>query len=277
VLAGPDEAAEDELLRAGGYAMPAIMARFPGPITMELERLESANLPRASECGPVLRLVATQRRTALPFVLAHVEDEDDGRRYWATFLLSDLVYADSVQPAINRIFDENPRIRRVARAATRAIAETHGLAVIERLEAVLREDDADRTRRQRAIEALGETREPLAVPVLFPLLDDPDPEIISSARQALVIITRQDLATDIAKWKSWWIQNEGRDRIEWLIDALMHEHANVRGAAGEELKTLTKEHFGYYEDLPRRERAAAQSRYREWWTSTGRVRFRRGR
>ena len=57
----------------------------------------------------------------------------------------------------------------------------------------------------------------------------------------------------------------------------MHEQASMRAAAGEELKTITKEQFGYYEDLPRRERTAAQNRYQEWWQSTGRLRFSRKR
>ena len=50
----------------------------------------------------------------------------------------------------------------------------------------------------------------------------------------------------------------------------MHEQAALRAAAGEELKTITKEYFGYYDDLPKRERERAQSRYREWWNSVGR-------
>src|SRR5262249_15326230 len=130
VLVGPDEDAESELIRAGGYAMPAIMARFPGPITIDDD---AAVLPRVSECGPVLRLVASQRRTALPFVLALVEEDEEDKRLWATYLLSELVYADAIAPAVERAFDANPRIRRVARAALRALAEPHGAAVVDRL------------------------------------------------------------------------------------------------------------------------------------------------
>ena len=53
----------------------------------------------------------------------------------------------------------------------------------------------------------------------------------------------------------------------------MHEQPSIRNAAGEELKFLTKEYFGYYDDLPRRERDKAQARYREWWEKTGRAKF----
>ena len=94
-------------------------------------------------------------------------------------------------------------------------------------------------------------------------------------RGALTVITRQDFGASSQKWQAWWDANRDRHRLEWLIDALMHEQAALRAAAGEELKTITKEYFGYYDDLPKRERERAQSRYREWWNSVGRVRFSR--
>jgi hypothetical protein len=132
-----------------------------------------------------------------------------------------------------------------------------------------------RARRTLAIEALGEAREALGVQALIPLLDDPDNQVVNAVRGALVIMTRQDFGTASEKWRAWWGQNRERHRLEWLIDALMHEQAALRAAAGEELKTITKEYFGYYDDLPKRERERAQSRYREWWNSVGRVRFSR--
>jgi len=267
--------AETELLRAGGYAMPAIMARFPGPVTIEPERLTDGPLPRVAECGPVLRLVASQRRTALPFVLSHVEDPDVDRRFWATYLLTELLYPDVLDPIVQRIFDGEPRVRRAARAAARAFAEGHPSTIVERLELVAMDGGESLGRRVLAVEALGEMREALAVPPLVPLLDDPNAQVVSAVRAALTAIARQDFGTSSQKWQTWWDANKDRHRLEWLIDALMHEHAALRAAAGEELKTITKEYFGYYDDLPKRERERAQARYREWWNTVGRVRFTR--
>jgi hypothetical protein len=277
VIAGGPSAddAEAELLRAGGHAMSAIMARLPGPITIEPDRLAHGPLPRVAECGPVLRLVASQRRTALPFVLSLVEDPDVERRFWATFLLTELVYPDVIEPLLRRVFDDEPRVRRAARAASRAFADVHPQTIVERLERVAMDGGEPRARRALAVEALGETREPLAVPALAPLLDDPDGEVVAAVRAALTAITRQDFGDSSEKWRAWWSHNNERHRLEWLIDALMHDQAALRAAAGEELKTLTKEYFGYYDDLPKRERERAQSRYREWWNSVGRVRFSR--
>lgn len=273
VLAGPDEDAETDLLRAGGYAMPAIMAKFPGPIAIEAERLDSGQLPRVAECGPVIRLIASQRRTALPFVLAHVEGADPESRFWATYLLTELVYPDAIDSAIARTFDEDTRIRRVARAATRALAEAHPQPVVERLGEIANTQSV--FRRVQAVDALGETREPLAVPVLLPLLEEDADAVVTAARGALVMITQQDFGRDTDRWLSWWSENRTRHRIEWLIDSLMHDQRALRGSASDELRTITKEYFAYYDDLPKRERERAQSRYREWWENIGRVRFSR--
>ena len=273
VLAGNDEDAETELLRAGGYAMPAIMAKFPGPITIEPERLEGP-LPRIAEVGPILRLIAGQRRTALPFVVGDVTSLDSDRRFWATYLLTELVYPDAVEPAVGRVFDENARVRKAARTAVRALAEAHPTSVVAQLAAILG-NERKRGLHVKAVEALGESREPSALPLILPLLDGNDAEIAAATRTALVTISRQDFNLDGARWAAWWEANKGRHRLEWLIDSLMHEHRSLRGAASDELRTQTKEYFAYYDDLPKRERAAAQIRYREWWENVGKIRFSR--
>jgi hypothetical protein len=86
-------------------------------------------------------------------------------------------------------------------------------------------------------------------------------------------VTRQGFGRDKTAWEAWWKDNGARHRIEWLIDALMSEDAEIRRAAGEELKAITKEYFGYYDDLSRGERLKAQKRYKDWWENTGKARF----
>ena len=114
---------------------------------------------------------------------------------------------------------------------------------------------------------------PLASEVLN-LLDERSAEIVRSTSWALVVLTRTDYGRDTSGWTQWWQKNGTRHRIEWLIDALMHDDAKIRREAGDELKAITKEYFGYYDDLPKKERAKAQERYREWWESKGKARFR---
>jgi hypothetical protein len=253
--------------------MPAIMAKFPGPITIERERLEGGVLPRVAECGPVIRLIASQRRTALPFVLTHIESLDREARFWATYLLTELVYPDAIDAAVARTLDDDERVRRAARAAARALAEANPQNVVERLAEIANTQSV--ARRVRAIEALAETREPAAVPAILPLLEEDAEDVVVAARTALVFVTQQDFGRDTERWLAWWGENRHRQRLEWLIDALMHDQQAIRGSASEELRSITKEYFGYYDDLPKRERERAQARYREWWEGIGRVRFSR--
>jgi len=270
-----DEHAEAELLRQGQHAMPAIMARFPGPIALTPAEVVERG-PRVGECGPILRLIAGQRRVALPFVLSQVDDPDVDRRFWATFLLTELAYAESVPALVARLFDEHEQTRRVARLAARAVADGARELLVEELDRIARDPDARQEKRAATIETLGEMRDALVVPVLIGALGGGIESLALTARRALMMVVRQDFGRDTRRWLAWWSSNSSRHRVEWLIDALTHDHAPMRRAAAEELKEITKEFFGYYEDLPRRERERAQQRWRDWWKSEGRARFRRG-
>jgi hypothetical protein len=117
-------------------------------------------------------------------------------------------------------------------------------------------------------------RDGRAIPTVLRLLEDRSSDIVRSAHWALVVLARQDYGLSAAAWEEWWRQNSARHRIEWLIDALLHDSAEIRRAAGDELKSTTKEYFGYYDDLPVAERQKAQNRYREWWETKGKARFR---
>jgi hypothetical protein len=106
------------------------------------------------------------------------------------------------------------------------------------------------------------------------VLTDNPVDVVQTARRALVTLARHDVGASPAAWVEWWRHNSPRHRIEWLIDALTDESPEIRRAAGEELKAQTREYFGYYDDLPPGERKHAQGKYREWWESRGKGRFR---
>jgi hypothetical protein len=267
-----DEQAQAGLVRLGEQAMPAIMPRFPGPITNDT-KLDEDEPPTVSSCGPILRLIAAQRRIALPFVIPHLNVTDEIERFWATFLLTELPYVEAITGLLPRLHDPVDRIRRAGRLAIRAIDRAHGEIVARELGRIVRDDDAERQRRALMIEVLEDLREGFAVPPLVMALSSDDEELAQHARRALITLTRQDFGSDPQRWAQWWKQNGARHRIEWLIDSLVHEQPSIRNASGEELKAITKEYFGYYDDLPRRERDKAQQRYRDWWRETGRARF----
>jgi phage baseplate assembly protein gpV len=123
--------------------------------------------------------------------------------------------------------------------------------------------------------AMAELRQPALVPEMVHALGDGDERVVTAAHAALVVVTRQDFGADARPWLRWWEQNAGRHRVEWLIDALGHEISEIRRGAAEELRTVSKEYFGYSGDLPLRDRERAQQRYRDWWITEGRTRFRR--
>jgi len=96
---------------------------------------------------------------------------------------------------------------------------------------------------------------------------------VAQAHAALVVITRQDFGRTSAAWKPWIDANAPKHRVEWLMDSLLHNDEEIRRAAGEELKVLTQEYFGFHPSLPKRERELAHRKYRQWWEQHGASRF----
>jgi len=269
-----DEQAEGELLRQGERAMRVIMTRFPGQVTYDRARIATAaNPPRASDCGPVLRLVTRQRKVALPFVLEKLSSDDSETRGWATQVLAELPYVEALPYLLGRLRDHDASTRASAAIAIASVSRVYPDEARRAVQELTQ--SSDRNERIAAICAMSELREPAIVPDLVRALGDGDESVVEAAHDALVLVTRQDLGSDARRWLRWWEQNAQRSRMEWLIDALTHEVAEIRRAAGEELRALSKEYFGYASDLPARDRERAQQRYRDWWITEGRARFRR--
>jgi HEAT repeat protein len=275
LVAGDADAAE-RLAAMGPAAASALVGQFPGPITSELRRGTAEGPARASECGPLLRVLARIGPKAAPFLAVRTNDGDAKVRAWATRLLGEMPTVESAGAIARRVADVNIDVRRAALAAGRMLHADPEVRAVLRSELFEGAVATTSTRESRlaAVEALAEFRDPESVPRLIRLLSERDPALAKSAHWALVTITRQDFARDAVRWTAWWEQNARLHRIEWLIESLLHDDAEIRRAAGDELKALTKEYFGYYDDLPRKERARAQQRYRDWWESRGKARFR---
>jgi len=209
---------------------------------------------------------------ALPFVLARLADRDAEARGWATHLLGELPYVEALPYVLAALQDVDATTRVSAALAIGAMAKGFGEQVLQALGGLAR--SADPGERAAALRAAAEVREPTLVPDLVRSLGDANEEVVAAAREALVRTTRQDFGLDARPWSEWWGKNGARDRLEWLIDALSHEAAEVRKAAGEELRLLSRQYFGYASDLPARDRERAQQRYRDWWVTEGRTRRR---
>ncbi|HEY6560061.1 MAG TPA: hypothetical protein VI072_22405 [Polyangiaceae bacterium] len=274
-LIGGDPEAGDKLVEIGEPAISPLIEAFPGPISGEPRRAVGDGPARASDYGPVLRTLMRLGSRVAPFVIVRTNDIDPVVRSWATRLLGELPSVEAAAAVVRRLSDADAEVRRAALAAARLL-QSHPEArtairdeLLELAAAPARPMDA----RQVALEALADLRDPRSVSRLIRILSDSAPEIVKSAHWALVVISRQDFGRSADEWQKWWDASSNKHRIEWLIDALMHDVADIRRAAGDELKSLTKEYFGYYDDLPKKERARAQQRYREWWESKGKARF----
>jgi HEAT repeat protein len=270
-----DQQAEAGLLEMGDSAVSVLMDRFPGPITDESPG--EGRLP-ASRRGPVLGMLARFGPRAVGPLASRAADSGAADRDWAIRLLGEIRTADSVRALLPLLLDESTGIRRAAQEGARLLLadEDARRLLQQRLTETAAYEAAPSEVRQRAIRALADLHEPQAVPPLARLLEQDDQDLAKEARRALVIIARQDFGGDARRWREWWKRNQARHRVEWLIDALTHDQSTIRLAAGEELKSMTKEYFGYYDDLPRKERARAQKRYRHWWETKGKALFRAG-
>jgi hypothetical protein len=207
--------------------------------------------------------------------VGRTNDGDPVVRRWAAHLLGELPSPESTHAVARRFFDTDDAVRRAALAAARLLLAhpEFGPQLINEFADLAEGRTKGMGMRLASIEALADLRHPLAVPALIRVLAEAAPDVAEAVRQALVVLARQDFGTQGAAWAEWWRANSGRHRVEWLIDALTHESQDIRRSAGEELKIVTREYFGYYDDLPARERERAQTRYREWWETRGKARF----
>ena len=270
---GGDDEASVTLLRAGASAMPAVMARFPGPVTLNAERLPPEQpLPRVVDCGPLFKLIAGQRRIAVPFVLEHVGDQRVPHRFWATFLLVELRYVEVARPLVSRLFDDERSVRRVANEALRALAEAHPSATVDALARVALDTEVSATQRNVVIAALGALEHSSALAPLVHALDDESDEVIVAADAALGVLTRHDFGGSRAAWRDFQARLGGANRAEWLIEALVSSTEELGALANTELVATARQDFGYASTMPSQDKLRAQKKAREWWAETTRAR-----
>jgi hypothetical protein len=264
LLAG-DPTAEQRLIALGVSAVAHVINKFPGPLTHEMTRGRAA-----SECGPVLHVLARMGEQATPFVVARTGDTDPQIRAWATLLLAELPHATSVDAVCRRLLDEHSEVARAALRSAAELCKRPGLreSVAETLSNALSTGKLSEEDRFTVLQAVVELKLEHAVPRLLRMLSG-DAAIAQPARWALRALTCQDLGEETSAWEGWWQANAGKARIEWLIDALAHDTAELRQSAFHELRELIRSDFGYRETLSLDQVREVQRRYLEWWKTTG--------
>lgn len=272
---GADNDAGQAIVQMGERAVSAIMARFPGPLAPGIDR-DTAALPPASSCGPLFALLVAIGNDAMLQVAQRATSMLSEDRFWAAHVLAEIVCIESAEVVATLLFDDDAAVRRVARRATAHFLEVlpdASLAVAPMLEQAAR-GSADRPgRRFIAFDTLGELAIPSTIPTLIALLADPVQDVVDAVHRALVQISCQDFGRDARRWIDWFAANAARHRVEWIMDALMHESAELRRLAADALAPVVGRDLGYDPFESRDERSSAHVRYLLWWEQEGRLQF----
>jgi hypothetical protein len=269
-------AQQDDLIRGllllGEAALPALAQAFPGPLTWE--RHAGGKLPAPSELSPVCRALVAFGERAAPYVAGLLSSAHPDVRFFAAVVASDMIHPELMDAVVERIHDEDEGVRRVALQLLPRFAGRRGFAEVRTVvRRTARIRGRDPSRRWQAIDALASLRDVEMIPKLIELLREDEHQLIEHLQRALIAITGTDQGRSFRKWDAWWQKNRSRHRIEWLIDGLTHSEEAVRAHAGEELKRITQEYYGYHPGSPKRDREIVAKRYRRWWEDEGQRRF----
>lgn len=257
-------AAETALVRAGKDALPALFDAFPGPLHAGLGH-ELLELPRASECGPVLRVLARQRRVALQRTLGELGGSDPARRFWAAHLLAELPYLESIPDLVDTLKTGDLPLRRAALRALAAVGTMNTAATVEALRPHLLPGVPGRQRRL-VVEALAGMRAKPIVPILLELLRDEDARVVRTAHRGLVEATGRAFGDDLPAWEAWWSTRRGRSRIEWLMEAIgSNESEARRRLVLTELVALSGIAWSTSGPLDGAALAELQAKLKAWW------------
>ena len=263
-----DRAAASVQLRAlGSAALPAFVGHFPGPLTADPFAPRGV-LPPFADCGPVLSLVAACGDAAHPMVMRALDSRLPLERFFATYFYTDVHVPEAVPRLTRRLHDEEPRISRLAVRTLKTYDQDPEFSgVIEHLHARLISPSL--SARKHAASFLGQFRDETAVPELIAVLERKEKGLTDVAQRALVEITKQSFAMSARKWNTWWDNNKGSPRIEWLIAGLESKDRAIRSSSGKELLALTGMSLGYNPDGSKREREEARRRWVNWWRRQG--------
>ncbi|MAC27310.1 MAG: hypothetical protein CMH59_12670, partial [Myxococcales bacterium] len=273
---GPDD--EMNTVRAvmalGEIALPVLVRDFPGPLWFDRHR-PHRRLPRGRDVSAIARTLVAYGDRAVPYLATLLDAEDTDARFYAVLVARERPHRDLVAPLGRRIFDADPEIGVLALDVLREMRrfDAEIAQVVQMLRATARVPRRTAEQRGRAARALGELRDQRSLELLVDLLAAREDALVDAAHAALVVLTRQDFGKSRRKWLDWVEANVERHRIEWLIEALLHGDEELRRAAGEELKHLTQEYYGYHPSLPKKDREVAQRKYLRWWETEGQARF----
>ena len=255
------------LVARGAEAVGLLVDRLPGPLEVAPDALDTSP---AEEQGPLLAALVALGGVAARAVATLLSDPDPTRRRAAAAILARLAEPSSYAALAERVFDPDSSVRRAARAALAAHRRDPKMRPIpEKLRRALLSGVGERP--AQAARALGGLRDVESIPSLIQVLETSDAAGAEAAATALTHLTLQRLGTSPQRWLSWWKENRGRGRADWLFSGLASEDRDVRMAAAEELGEGGAPPVAYSPDLPPGEREKAARAWASWWARSGKV------
>jgi len=258
-----------EALERPEETLGELAKRFPGKL--HIDRFAVAGRPlRAAQYGTLLELVVRLGAASAELLIDRMTSPQRDTRFYATVCVNELRPRNAVFTLVERLFDQDYGVRQLAVEALAGYPKEDLSQALTRARRAVHADDPEIVAAATlAIVQLGD------VDAIDDLIDgivraDRGAEHI---RKALVALTAQDFGTSDKKWRKWYEGSRRRNRIEWLIDGLVHKEDAIRELAINDLRRITGEYFGYHHDLPRKEREHAADRWKSWWRESGMRRF----
>jgi len=268
---GEEASAIAELLTLGERALPVLCRRFPGPAWVD-PALSPRELPDARLAAPVSAALVAFGDAAVPHVGRLLASSRPFVRHHAALVAASLRHSDLLEPLGQMALHPEQTSRALAIGALRGFPRGPSF---DRLLTSLRLAAAGQLTRQawraRSIAALTRLRDADSVPVLISLLADRDRSIARAAHIALRVLTGHDFGGMRQPWNRWLGANEGRARVDWLLDGVADRRPEVRYVACLELSMETGQPWVLVEDASHEEYLALQDRYRAWLRARGHV------
>jgi hypothetical protein len=261
-----------ELRSLGEPALLRLAAQFPGPL--EVLRRDLKALPPPSAHGPLVRTTIRLGADVVPHLVDLFDHPSPDVRFYAAFVFQELRDARCMRPLSELAFDTSGDVRVISMRVLETYNRAPGFAEAVRVvRAQL--DSTNRTRQLYAARAVGTLRDIEAIPKLVDLLSSRDRFVQEAALESLCSITGQQHGLKPHRWKSWYIENADRHRVEWIIESLRHRDLPVRRWAADELTRITGHRVPFSPMGDRKARDMAVQAWTDWWTGTGRAAMQR--
>lgn len=259
---GADETdAMGEVLRLGQTIVPALLAKLPGPLSVDLDALVRGAC-RPSHGGVLFRALAALRRIALHYVTVQAANMDVSTRVVACLALAEFAYPESANALVQRLFDPDPRVRAAAATSARWLRSSPETftSMTTQLSRIVTATMERISRRSTAAAALGEIGAKDAIGALLSLGEAKDEGLRKAGLDALADITFE--TRDFDGYRKWWKKHGNEDPALWAIEALSSPDVERVRRAARELAVLGIEadvdptSAAAREDLAERARAA---------------------